>query len=409
VKAESREDLETARTHLLSQLHKKERDYLQSFYQPKEIQFCHAYTNTYVNLGVYSTQRNESYHVVVKKNLNKNLTVSAAVEALVERTSQLAEQYNERINKDRKNLPVIMDKRAFKIVKSLLTHYAIKLVNMEYIQAKELSDQIDRGEECLFVLDKAIGCTFGCQLPARFRLPCKHWIMQFYIRNQPLPVSLFHPRWLLDGPPVVYSWKIATSAPLPNTSPSPNRTHTRPSSFDIAIPRTKYANNGEQLIIDAATKAVQKLKSLPPGEKEGYASGFDQLALKLAWKQDEITSSRQAMPSELPEAIHKQDVLFKRNRRRGYTAREAAKEEEKNQRRHAKETVRQAESARAKERAWSEELKREHLARHTAARAVRAEAITLSALTPTPVLACVQPQEVIKISSESGEEEEYDM
>jgi hypothetical protein len=376
VKAESREDLETARTHLLSQLHKKERDYLQSFYQPKEIQFCHAYTNTYVNLGVYSTQRNESYHVVVKKNLNKNLTVSAAVEALVERTSQLAEQYNERINKDRKNLPVIMDKRAFKIVKSLLTHYAIKLVNMEYIQAKELSDQIDRGEECLFVLDKAIGCTFGCQLPARFRLPCKHWIMQFYIRNQPLPVSLFHPRWLLDGPPVVYSWKIATSAPLPNTSPSPNRTHTRPSSFDIAIPRTKYANNGEQLIIDAATKAVQKLKSLPPGEKEGYASGFDQ---------------------------------FKRNRRRGYTAREAAKEEEKNQRRHAKETVRQAESARAKERAWSEELKREHLARHTAARAVRAEAITLSALTPTPVLACVQPQEVIKISSESGEEEEYDM
>ena len=55
VKAESREDLETARTHLLSQLHQKERDYLQSFYQPKEIQFCHAYTNTYVNLGVYST------------------------------------------------------------------------------------------------------------------------------------------------------------------------------------------------------------------------------------------------------------------------------------------------------------------------------------------------------------------
>jgi hypothetical protein len=34
----------------------------------------------------------------------------------------------------------MMDKRAFKIVKSLLTHYAIKLVNMEYIQAKELSD-----------------------------------------------------------------------------------------------------------------------------------------------------------------------------------------------------------------------------------------------------------------------------
>jgi hypothetical protein len=155
--------------------------------------------------------------------------------------------------------------------------------------------------------------------------------MQFYIRNQPLPVSLFHPRWLLDGPPVVHSWKMATSVSSPDTSLSPNQTRAGPSSFNTAILHTRYANSGEQFIIDAATKAVQKLKSLPLGEKEGYASGFDQLALKLACKQDEITSSRQAMPSELPDTIPKQDVLFKRNRRRGYTAREAAEEEEKNQ------------------------------------------------------------------------------
>jgi hypothetical protein len=56
----------------------------------------------------------------------------------------------------------MIDKRAFKIIKSLLTYYAIKLVNIEYIQAKELSDQIDRGKECLFVLDKAIRCIFRC-------------------------------------------------------------------------------------------------------------------------------------------------------------------------------------------------------------------------------------------------------
>jgi hypothetical protein len=258
---------------------------------------------------------------------------------------------------------------------------------------------------CLFVLDEAIGYIFGCQLPARFRLPCKHWMMQFYTRNQPLPVSLFHPRWLLDGPPVIYSWKMATSVSSPDTSPSPNRTRARPSSFDIAIPRTRYASNGEQLIIDAATKAVQKLKSLPPGEKEEYASGFDQLASKLACKQDEITSSRQAMPSELPDAIPKQDVLFKRNRRRGYTAREAAEEEEKNQRRHAKEAIRQAESARAEEYIWSKELKLEHLARHATARAAR-ESVASSL---APASARAQPQEAIEISSGSKEEEEYDM
>jgi hypothetical protein len=45
------------------------------------------------------------------------------------------------------------------------------------------------------------------------------------------------------------------------------------------------------------------------------------------------------MPSELLDAILKLDVLFKRNRRYGYIAREAAKEEEKNKRRYAKEIV----------------------------------------------------------------------
>jgi hypothetical protein len=57
------------------------------------------------------------------------------------------------------------------------------------------------------------------------------------------------------------------------------------------------------------------------------------------------------MPSELLDAIPKSDVLFKRNRRRGYTAREATEEEEKNKRRYAKEIVRQAKSGKAKERA----------------------------------------------------------
>jgi hypothetical protein len=57
------------------------------------------------------------------------------------------------------------------------------------------------------------------------------------------------------------------------------------------------------------------------------------------------------MPSELLNTIPKLDVLFKRNRYYGYIARETAKEEEKNKRRHAKETIRQAKSARAKKRA----------------------------------------------------------
>jgi hypothetical protein len=64
-----------------------------------------------------------------------------------------------------------------------------------------------------------------------------------------------------------------------------------------------------------------------------------------------------------------------------YTTREAAEEEEKNKRRHAKEAVRQAESARAEERVWSGELKQGHIARHAAEHAAREDAISASAPT----------------------------
>ena len=182
------------------------------FYQPKKVQFCHAFTNTSINLGVYSTQRNESYHVIVKRNLNKNLTVSAAIEALVSRTSELAEDYNERINKDHRNTPILMDQQAFKNIKSLLTYYAIYRTNSEYMQSKVLAEEIKSGEKPLFEFDEAIGCTFECQLPARYQLPCQHWMMPFYLEDKPLLISLFHSYWLLDGPLIVQSWKMLISS-----------------------------------------------------------------------------------------------------------------------------------------------------------------------------------------------------
>jgi hypothetical protein len=55
------------------------------------------------------------------------------------------------------------------------------------------------------------------------------------------------------------------------------------------------------------------------------------------------------MPLKLLDAILKLDVLFKRSRYCSYIAREAIKEEEKNKRRYAKEIIRQAKFARAKE------------------------------------------------------------
>ena len=47
------------------------------------------YTQTYLNLGVHTTQRGESYHVVVKAQLHKNMPISKAIQVIVEQTKEL--------------------------------------------------------------------------------------------------------------------------------------------------------------------------------------------------------------------------------------------------------------------------------------------------------------------------------
>jgi hypothetical protein len=78
-----------------------------------------------LNLGVNSTQCNKSYYVVVKQKLNKNLSVSAVYEAIIAKTKLLAEEYNKRINNNRKNNPTLIDLKVFAKARSKLTHYAI--------------------------------------------------------------------------------------------------------------------------------------------------------------------------------------------------------------------------------------------------------------------------------------------
>jgi hypothetical protein len=83
IKAPDLKALKTAQKKILSRLRSDDKTYLRTYYQPKEPQFCRAYTRILLNLRVNSTQRNESYHVVVKKKLSKNLSVSAAYEAII--------------------------------------------------------------------------------------------------------------------------------------------------------------------------------------------------------------------------------------------------------------------------------------------------------------------------------------
>jgi hypothetical protein len=76
-------------------------------------------------------QRGESYHVIIKIKLHRNLTISAIYKAIVTKTKKLAEEYNKCINENRKSNPMLIDKKAFKAVRGLLTHYIIRKAMVE--------------------------------------------------------------------------------------------------------------------------------------------------------------------------------------------------------------------------------------------------------------------------------------
>jgi hypothetical protein len=349
VKAQTLEALEEKRKALFKLLCREDVEYIERFYRPKEHQFIRAYTTKLRNLGSHSTQRNESYHVVVKKELNPHLQLSDAIEELISHVNRLHAEYNERINNDRRHLPRIYDKFAFAEVGSLLTHYAIGMVMEEWVATQDMFDAIQEEEVDLFQPpeDGDEGCGFECQLPLRFRLPCKHWMYEHFYLKTPLPIGLFHPRWLLDGPAVItrsQPWKMSRSRVAPNVSAD-------------YITRDRYEDDGEQLIIHTMHKVVDKLKSLPAGQKEAFASCFVQGATCLTKHQDNLTTSRSKIPTTLPDTLPQSTAPFARSRKRRLTGRELADRQEKDRIRNYKRAIRDAEAAQREGEGIAQEMR----------------------------------------------------
>ena len=196
------EALEVARTKLILNLRVDEKEYLVNYYQPKERQFCRAYTSFYRNLGVYSTQRVEGSHPIVKSNLNKNLSVSEAVMRICEHLESLPDDYEYRINRNRIYEPRLIDQEFFKLAIRRITEYALNLCAPELLKAKIIFDKLEEASKD-FEFNTEKGCQERCQLLLRYRLPCRCWMAYFYVRKEPIPLNIFHPRWLIDGPSVL--------------------------------------------------------------------------------------------------------------------------------------------------------------------------------------------------------------
>ena len=150
---------------------------------------------------------------MLKARLHKNLPVLKAIMIILDQTQLLGRQYDDDINQQRRTTPRLLDLAAFSTVKSKLTHYALELSSREWSATKKMANDIEEGKEEEFEFDICVGCTFSCELPARFGLPCRHWMYSYIVEECPLPLSLFHPRWLFDGPVVLYDHWVMTWDP----------------------------------------------------------------------------------------------------------------------------------------------------------------------------------------------------
>jgi MULE transposase domain len=138
IQSPNKTELGSRRDKLLAELHEPERRYLQENWEPKECQFVRAYTRGYPNLGCNSTQRNESYHVVVKESLNRQLPLQKACQKLAEDLKKLATRIAEDEDRSRVDLPRLLDRTAFGYLIGTVPHYVLGMLAPEWEAAKAL-------------------------------------------------------------------------------------------------------------------------------------------------------------------------------------------------------------------------------------------------------------------------------
>ena len=117
-----------------------------------------------------------------------------AIQVIIEQTKNLGSLYDVEIDHQEQTIPRILDEAAFAVVKRKLTRYALNLSVREESTTKRIADDIDEGKEEEFEFDPDEGYTLGYKLPARYNLPCRHWMYTSVVKEVSLPLSLFHPR-----------------------------------------------------------------------------------------------------------------------------------------------------------------------------------------------------------------------
>jgi hypothetical protein len=143
------------------------------------------------------------------------------------------------------------------------------------------------------------------------------------VEECPLPLSLFHLRWLFDGPAVLHDrWVMTWDPELAPLAMGPTLADRHAGD--------RYTACGLQRVEASALAVIDKLQSLPPGMAESFANSFAKGADSLLAQQDKKLASRKEFPPMLPEPlVEETPLLYRKGKRRAITGLEIAEEREK--------------------------------------------------------------------------------
>jgi hypothetical protein len=179
-------------------------------------------------------------------------------------------QLREDEDKSRVDSPRLLDRVAFKAYIGKVTLYALSMLAPEWEAAKTLSDS---EREALDALDGP-KCMLACQLPVRYSLPCRHWLYWASQMGISIPLSLSHPRWLIDGSANdAMSWAMGYRDPMASVD--------EPRGLSLGI-IDRYADSGMNLMLKKALASVQIQGELTRQRREQFAKNFSTVVDRLA-------------------------------------------------------------------------------------------------------------------------------
>src|SRR3989440_2119574 len=156
---------------------------------PKEWRTIRCYTKLLANLGINASQRSESYHVPMREITSGLLSLEESAKRLAQTCLERLQTLElDEVQPGVKTLRTLTENRWSFLIGSV-SKLALTKVKEEWAKVAEFASGVTD--------TNLTDCH--CELLLRYGLPCKHHLLQAYRTGQPIPRSLLHPRWWLDG------------------------------------------------------------------------------------------------------------------------------------------------------------------------------------------------------------------